>query len=123
MENSHKHALKARARRALRVRKGVRGDQERPRLCVVKSNQHVHVQLIDDERSLTLASASTLSKEFRQTEYNRRNRSSAKQLGIKIAELAKRGSIDKVVFDRGAFKYHGVIAAVAEGAREGGLQF
>lgn len=123
MDSTQKKKMVVRNRRTLRLRKRVRGCEIKPRLCVVKTNKHVHVQLIDDESSSTIASISTLSKEFRSTEHNRRNQSSAKQLGLKIAELAKAKSVNKVVFDRSSFKYHGVIAAVADGAREGGLEF
>jgi large subunit ribosomal protein L18 len=123
MESSQIKATRVRKKRVIRTRKKVRGSQEKPRLCVIKSNKNIHVQLIDDEKSLTLASTSTLSKDFRATEYNRRNQTSAKQLGLKIAELAKEKSIKRVVFDRSGFKYHGVLAAVADGAREGGLEF
>ena len=122
MDNSQLHRNSIRKKRALRVRKTLRGSQEKPRLCVIKSGQHVYAHLIDDESALTLASVSTLSKEFRQTEYNRKNKDSAKQLGLKIAELAKEKNVKTVVFDRGRFKYHGVVASVADGAREGGLQ-
>lgn len=111
-----------RRRRARRVRFHVKGCEVRPRLCVVKTNSHIHVQLIDDEQRVTLASTSTLSKEFRNTAYNRKNKESAKQLGMKIAELAEKREIKSAVFDRGPFKYHGVIAAVAEGARQKGLK-
>ncbi len=123
MENSQKNTVRLRKKRAQRLRRKVRGSEVKPRLCVIKSNKNVHVQLIDDEKSLTLASTSTLSKEFRTTEFNKRSQSSAKQLGLKIAELAKAKSVKKVVFDRSSFKYHGVIAAVADGAREGVLEF
>src|SRR5690554_3928286 len=112
MESSQIKATRVRKKRVIRTRKKVRGSQEKPRLCVIKSNKNIHVQLIDDEKSLTLASTSTLSKDFRATEYNRRNQTSAKQLGLKIAELAKEKSIKRVVFDRSGFKYHGVLAAV-----------
>jgi large subunit ribosomal protein L18 len=122
MEKSHSHKVKIRQKRALRVRKKLRGNQEKPRLCVVKTAKHVYAQLIDDERAITLASASTLSKEFSKTEYNRKNKDSAKQVGLKIAALAKKKNVNQVVFDRGRFKYHGVIASVADGVREGGLQ-
>ncbi|MCH9627628.1 MAG: 50S ribosomal protein L18 [Chlamydiales bacterium] len=107
----------------MRTRKRVRGCEQKPRLCVIKTNTNIYVQLIDDEKSLTLASASTLSKEFRTTEFNKRNQTSAKQLGLKIADLAKKKAVSKVVFDRSGAKYHGVLAAVADGAREGGLEF
>ncbi len=123
MESSQIHASRVRKKRVVRTRKKVRGDQQKPRLCVIKSNKNIHVQLIDDENSLTLASTSTLSKDFRTTEFNKRNQASAKQLGLKIAELAKEKAVKKIVFDRSGFKYHGVIAAVADGAREGGLEF
>lgn len=123
MENSQRHKNKTRKKRTLRVRKKVRGTNFKPRLCVVKTNQNILVQLIDDESSHTLASTSTHSKDFQSSEFNKRSCLSAKQLGIKIAELAKGKEVSKVVFDRGSFKYHGVIAAVADGAREGGLEF
>jgi len=123
MENSQKQKTRVRKKRVLRNRKRVRGSEERPRLCVIKSNKNIHVQLIDDVNSLTLASTSTLSKDFRTTEFCKRNTSSAKQLGLKIAELAKGKAVTKIVFDRSGFKYHGVLAAVADGAREGGLEF
>lgn len=123
MESSQLKISKIRKKRVVRTRKKLRGNAERPRLCVIKSNRHIFVQLIDDERSVTLAGISTLSKDFRQTEHNKRNTSSAKQLGFKIAELAKEKAVKKVVFDRSGFKYHGVIAAVADSAREGGLEF
>lgn len=122
MENSQLHRNHVRKNRAMRVRKRLRGNQEKPRLSVYKSGKHLYVQIIDDEQSATLASTSTLTKEFRETEHKRKNKDSAKQLGLKIAELAKSKNVSTVVFDRGRFKYHGVIAAVADGAREGGLQ-
>jgi large subunit ribosomal protein L18 len=121
MENSLLKKNKKKSKRSLRVRRRVRGTGEMPRLCVVKTNLHVHVQLIDDESGQTLVSTSTIAKEFQNTEFRRKNRNSARQLGLKIAELAKGKDINNVVFDRGPFKYHGVIAAVADGAREGGL--
>lgn len=111
-----------RRKRTLRVRKHLRGDSVKPRLCVVKSAQHLYVQLIDDENSVTLASTSTISKDFKGSEHGKKNKESGKQLGLKIAALAKQKNVSAVVFDRGRFKYHGVIASVADGAREGGLQ-
>lgn len=122
MESSHLHKTRRRNKRTLRVRQHLRGNKEKPRLCVKRSAHHLYVQLIDDESSVTLASVSTLSKEFRDTEYNRKNKESGKQLGLKIASLAKKKHVSAVIFDRGSSKYHGVIASVAEGAREGGLQ-
>jgi large subunit ribosomal protein L18 len=79
--------------------------------------------MIDDEAGLTLGSISTLSKELKGTEFNRKNKASAKVLGVKIAEIAKNKNIHEVVFDRGASKYHGVLAEFADAAREAGLKF
>ena len=104
----------------MRVRKKVRGTGVRPRLSVSKSLRHIGVQLIDDERAVTLASFSTLSKEARQY---RKSKKGAQFVGQKIAELAKEKNIDAVVFDRGRFKYHGLIAELANAARENGLKF
>src|SRR5262245_13881296 len=123
MENSLVRKNRNRIRRALRTRKTLRGTPERPRLCVVKSNSHLHVQLIDDENHETVASTSTISKDFRTTNFNRRNKESAKALGSKIAELALAKDIKKIVFDRGSHKYHGVVASLADAAREAGLEF
>lgn len=122
MEKSQLHRNRVRKNRAMRVRKRLRGSQDKPRLSVYKSGKHLYVQVINDEQGVTLVSTSTLSKDFRQSDYNRKNLDSAKQLGLKIAGLAKKENVTTVVFDRGRFKYHGVIAAVADGAREGGLQ-
>lgn len=112
-----------RHKRALRVRKHLHGSAAKPRLCVVKSNKHIQVQLIDDEAGVTLGAASTYSKEFRGTELGHRNKSSARKLGELIAEIAKAKDIKEVIFDRGPFKYHGVLAELADAARAGGLQF
>jgi large subunit ribosomal protein L18 len=122
MESSQTKKFQARKKRSLRVRKHLRGNGDKPRLCVVKTGAHLYVQLIDDEKAITLASVSTLSKEYQDTDYNRKNKESGKQLGLKIASLAKQKNVNAVIFDRGRSKYHGVIASVADGAREGGLQ-
>jgi large subunit ribosomal protein L18 len=111
------------AKRALRVRRRLRGDAERPRLSLIKSNCHLQAQIIDDEKGVTLGAVSTFSKEFRQAGLDKRNKESAKKLGEKLAEVAKEKNIDKIVFDRGKSKYHGVVAAFADAARESGLQF
>ncbi len=110
-------------RRALRVRKNIRGSLERPRMCVVKTNKHLQVQLINDDTGQTLESVATYSKEFAKASLGKKNKESAKVLGQKIAEKAKTRGIINVVFDRGPFKYHGVLAALADAARENGLQF
>lgn len=109
--------------RAMRVRRKLRGSSIKPRLCVVKSNNHIHVQLINDEDGVTIGSTSTLAKEFRKTEFNRKNKASAAKLGTRIAEIANENNIREVIFDRGPHKYHGVLAELANAARENGLQF
>lgn len=110
-------------KRALRVRKHLRGTSSKPRLCVVKSNCHIQAQLIDDESGHTLGGISTFSKEFRKTDFCKKNKASARKIGEAIAEIAKSKSIKEVVFDRGASKYHGILAELADAARAGGLQF
>ncbi len=112
-----------RRKRTMRVRKSLRGTALRPRLCVVKSNCHIDVQMIDDENGKTLAATSTRSKEFRTTEFNAKNKQSAKKLGEKIAELAQEQKISEVIFDRGSHKYHGILAELADAARASGLKF
>lgn len=123
MESSLFKKSEKKLRRALRVRKILRGSSSKPRLSVVKTNKHIYVQLIDDSVGKTLASVSTMAKSSQAAGLNKKNQDVAKMLGAKIAELGKSLQIGRVVFDRGAFKYHGVVAMVADGAREGGLQF
>lgn len=123
MINQTVRSQKLRVKRALRVRKHLRGTSAKPRLCVVKSNCHIQVQLIDDETGQTLGGTATFAKEFRDTEFNKRNKASARKLGEQIAEIAKGKNIKEVVFDRGPFKYHGILAELADAARAGGLQF
>ena len=103
-----------------RVRGKISGTPERPRLNVYRSNTNIYAQLIDDVKGVTLASASTLEKEF---EGAGGNADAAKKIGLKIAERALAKGIETVVFDRGGYIYHGRVAALAEGAREGGLKF
>ncbi|MBF5058867.1 50S ribosomal protein L18 [Candidatus Neptunochlamydia vexilliferae] len=109
-----------RKKRALRIRKKLRGTAERPRLSVSKTLTHIGVQLIDDEKGITLASYSTLAKELKG---KKKSKETARLVGEKIGELAKGKNIDRVVFDRGRFKYHGIIAELANGAREKGIKF
>ena len=111
---------KQRLKRHVRVRAKISGTAERPRLCVFRSNANISVQIIDDVNRTTLASASTLEKDF--TEYGG-NKDAAKKVGAMIAERAKACGIENVVFDRGGYVYHGRVQALAEGAREGGLKF
>lgn len=120
MDKSKKNRLRARRNRVFRVRKTLIGSAERPRLSVSKTNCHIYAQLIDDEKSVTLAGFGTLSKECKE---KKKSKESAREIGKQIAELAKERNINSVVFDRGRFKFHGVVAELANSAREAGLQF
>lgn len=113
---------KARLRRHLRVRKKVNGTLERPRLNVYRSLKNIYAQLIDDAQGVTLVSASTLDAELKDKGYGG-NKESAREVGKLIAKKAVEKGINKVVFDRGGYIYHGRIEELAEGAREGGLEF
>lgn len=123
MRNEILNKQRLRLKRQLRVRKHLQGTAVKPRMSVVKSNKHIQVQLIDDEAGITLGAVSTNSKEFRSNDLACRNKTSARKLGEVIAEIAKAKNIREVVFDRGPFKYHGVLAELADAARAGGLQF
>lgn len=109
-----------RLKRHVRVRGKISGTPERPRLNVFRSNANIYAQIIDDVNGVTLVSASTLDKEF---EGAAGNCEAAKKVGLALAERAKAKGISTVVFDRGGYVYHGRVAALAEGAREGGLEF
>ena len=109
-----------RLHRHVRVRGKISGTPERPRLNVFRSNANIYAQLIDDVNGVTLASANTLEKGF---EGATGNAEAAKKVGLVLAERAKEKGIVDVVFDRGGYVYHGRVAALAEGAREGGLNF
>ncbi|HVD82332.1 MAG TPA: 50S ribosomal protein L18 [Propionibacteriaceae bacterium] len=122
--SQHKHMSPrsaARLRRQVRVRKKVFGAPERPRLVVTRSARHVYAQVIDDTQGRTLASASTMEAPLRAATGDKSDK--AKQVGSLIAERAKAVGVESVVFDRAGYKYHGRIAALADGAREGGLGF
>jgi large subunit ribosomal protein L18 len=110
----------ARVRRHRRVRKKLRGTPARPRLVVFRSLTHTYAQVIDDTTGRTLASAGTVEKDARSGATG--NVAAAKAVGTRIAERAKAAGVTTVVFDRGGFKYHGRVAAVADGAREAGLE-
>lgn len=115
---------KARRVRQLRVRKTVHGTPERPRLNVFRSNQNIYAQVIDDTVGKTLASASTLDPEVKgRLEGNGGNIEAAKIVGEVIAKRALAAGVNKVVFDRGGYLYHGRVAALADAAREAGLEF
>ena len=109
-----------RMKRHVRVRGKISGTPERPRLNVFRSNANIYAQIIDDVNGVTLVSASSLEKDFA---CEGTKSDAAKQVGMTIAERAKAKGIDTVVFDRGGYVYHGRVQALAEGAREGGLQF
>jgi large subunit ribosomal protein L18 len=109
----------ARGRRHLRLRKKVAGTAVRPRLVVSRSSRHVFVQVVDDSIGKTVASASSMEADLRSFEGDKTAK--ARKVGELVAERAKGAGVDAVVFDRGGNKYHGRIAAIAEGAREGGL--
>lgn len=110
-----------RKKRHTRVRKHVTGTVERPRLNIFRSNKHIYAQLIDDENNVTVASASTKDKELDIT--NGGNVESAKQVGEALAKRAVDKGFKSVVFDRGGYQYHGRVEALADAAREAGLEF
>jgi len=112
-----------RFRRSMRIRKNVRGNADKPRLTVFRSNKHIFAQLIDDEKGITLACAGTMMKDMREKNLGKKSKEAARQVGIKLAELAQKKQIVTVVFDRAHYKYHGVLAELADGAREAGLRF
>ena len=109
-----------RLKRHIRVRGKISGTPERPRLNVFRSNANIYAQIIDDVNGVTLTSASTLEKDF---EGPTGNAEAAKKVGLALAQRAKDKGISVVVFDRGGYIFHGRVAALAEGAREGGLEF
>ena len=112
-----------RIRRHLRVRKRVAGTSVRPRLSIFRSNVHIYAQVIDDAAGRTLAAASTVEKDVQSSLDGKTKTEHAKAVGTLIAERAKAAGIDKVVFDRGGFKYHGRVQVLADAAREAGLSF
>ena len=109
-----------RTRRHIRVRTKISGTAECPRLCMYRSNTGIYAQIIDDVKGTTLVSASTLDKEIKT---KHANIEAAKEVGALIAKRAKDKKITNVVFDRSRYQYHGVVKALAESAREGGLEF
>lgn len=113
----------SRIKRHLRIRKKIKGTPERPRLAVFRSEKHIYAQIIDDTKGHTLVAASTLDKELRGKLVKTYNVEAAKEVGKLIAQRALGLGIKKVVFDRGGFKYHGRIKALANAAREAGLEF
>lgn len=114
---------KRRVRRQRRVRKKLSGTAERPRLAIFRSSKHIYAQVINDITGTTLASAGTLDADFRQQLSYGGNKAAAAVIGKLIGERAKQAGIDKVCFDRRSYKYHGRVQALADAAREAGLQF
>ncbi len=115
--------LMARLRRKRRIRKKIFGTPERPRLAVFRSAKHIYAQVIDDTRGITLASASTLDKDFSMDPEKKGKVAAAEKVGELLAAHALKKGIEKVVFDRGGYIYHGRVKALADGARKGGLRF
>ena len=117
---SMKKIVDPRTRRHRRVRKKVRGTADRPRLAVFRSANHIYAQVIDDVAGRTVAAASSIEADLKGVGGNV---DGATKVGTLVAERAKAAGIDRVVFDRGGFRYHGRVAALADAAREGGLEF
>jgi large subunit ribosomal protein L18 len=107
----------------MRIRKTIAGTTERPRLCVFRSLRHIHAQVINDAEGRTLASASSIDGEVRKQIKGGGNVAAAKMIGKVLAERAKAVGVEKVVFDRGGYQYHGRVRALADAAREAGLKF
>lgn len=124
MANKKDDKTLARLRRKKRIRKKVHGTPERPRLVVFRSAKHIYAQLVDDVNQKTLTGVSTITPALREELQNVTGKvEKAKIVGKAIAEKAKELGVSRVVFDRGGYRYHGRVKAVAEGAREGGLEF
>lgn len=121
VERSEKVLMKDKRHR--RIRKNVSGTQSRPRLCVFRSLNHTYAQIIDDAEGRTLAAASTLDPEIKDHAGHRGNVKTARLIGERLGRRAREKGIARVVFDRGGYLFHGRVKAVAEGAREAGLEF
>ncbi len=127
--STHKKRVQQKRTRRIRahhrIRNGIRGTAQRPRLCVFRSLNHLYAQVIDDDLGKTLAQANTLDKEIasQMQGTSRSNKVAAKLVGQLVADRAKASGVESVVFDRGGFIFHGRIKEIAEGARENGLKF
>jgi large subunit ribosomal protein L18 len=121
--NQQRMVQTRRVRRQHRVRNRMFGTPERPRLAVFRSSKHIYAQMVNDESGTTLVSASTLDPEVRKDLKYGGNKAAAAIVGRLVAERAKKAGIDKVCFDRRSYKYHGRVAALAQAARDAGLQF
>ena len=115
------HKEDSRLNRKARIRKKVSGTPARPRMTIYKSLKHIYAQVIDDAKGHTVAAASSMEKDLRSTLKTGADKAAATAVGKLLAERARKAGIDKVVFDRGGYRYHGRIKALADGAREGGL--
>jgi large subunit ribosomal protein L18 len=115
--------LSSRERRKFRIRSRVSGTTERPRLTIFRSANHIYVQVVNDETGATLASAGTLSRDLRENLKDDAKTDSAKKVGALIAKICLEKKIEKIVFDRNGYLYHGRVKALAEAAREAGLKF
>ena len=122
MDSSKQQGLIRRNKRALRVRSHLKGTGVKPRLSVVKTNKHMYAQLIDDEKQITLASVSTVSKELRGTENSKQSKTAAKAIGSILAKKAETLGIKQAIFDRGPFKYHGLLKELADSVRSHGIE-
>ncbi|NGX34500.1 MAG: 50S ribosomal protein L18 [Candidatus Anoxychlamydiales bacterium] len=120
MQGKLKKLKTARRRRVFRVRKKLKGTKNKPRMSVSKTNKHLFVQLIDDENSQTIGAVGSYSKEFKN---ERKSKGLAEKLGTKIAEIAKNKKVKELIFDRGRYKYHGLLAILADSVRKAGLKF
>jgi large subunit ribosomal protein L18 len=112
-----------RKRRHERIRKKLRGTKEKPRLAIFRSLRYIYAQIIDDESGTTIVASSSLEKSFREGKEKGTMKEIAKKIGMMIAEKAAQKGIKQIIFDRAGYKYHGRVAALAEGAREAGLEF
>ena len=121
--DKHKIITLRRERRVGRVRKNLAGTSERPRLTIFRSGRHITAQLVNDDEGKTLAAASTMQKDVKDGLKSTANKDAAVKVGTMIAERAKALGVSKVCFDRGHFRYHGRVAALADAARKAGLQF
>ena len=115
--------LRKRIRRRYRVRKPLKGTAERPRLSVFRTHKHIYAQIIDDASGKTLAAASSVDRQLRDSVGFGGNKQAAEVIGKAVAERAKAAGVTQVCFDRGSFKYHGRVAALADAARAAGLDF
>jgi len=113
----------ARVKRHLRIRNRIKGTESVPRLAVFRSNMHIYAQVIDDDKGVTLAAASTVEKEIAGALKSTSNKEAAAVIGTAVAKKAVAAGITTVVFDRGGYIYHGKVQALADAAREAGLQF